>query len=410
VYDPSLSYDENYNRGPFAKWCLPTQHFTKISYLDKPTHQFLGMPAHIPFGIPAGPLLNSRFVAAAWDAGLSVATYKTVRSQFWASHAHPNVLSISLPHSEPLDSTRRLTAEQMLRAGTPPPRVVARSLDMTALNTQNGAPGLSISNSFGVPSKSPHEWQNDVKLALASRGKIAQSSAAEDPRILVLSFQGSRAAANTSDSAFAEDAVLCQQLALESFHNQTNQKYTVLEVNLSCPNERGAPIYTNVTASLKLLEALKRNRPDTGVKFIVKIGSLSNDLTLDFVRGAKGLVDAIAAINTVSATILSPQGETILGSGDRTGGVCGELIFQENLSMLERLVEARERTATSKSEMQLVSVGGVTTVERFLQVRTAGADHVQAATACMWNQSLAPEVAKALGVRYQSYQTQESMP
>ena len=406
MYDPSLSYDENYNRGPFAQWCLPTQQFTKIRYLDKPTHHFLGMPVHIPFGIPAGPLLNSRFVAAAWDAGLSVATYKTVRSQYWASHAHPNVLSISLPCAS--DSNG-----QMLQASTPPPRVLARPLDIAALDGQNRASGLSISNSFGVPSKSPDEWQQDVRLALQCREKIEHRDGERDSRLLVLSFQGSRAAANTSDSAFTEDAVLCQQLALESFHNQTNQKYTVLEVNLSCPNERGAPIYTNVAASLKLLESLKRNRPDTGVKFIVKIGSLSNEQTVDFVRGAKGLVDAIAAINTVSATILSPHGETILGSGDRTGGVCGDLIFHENLAMLERLVEARARAGLSASEMEIISVGGVTTVERFLQVRAAGADHVQAATACMWNQSLALEVAKALGVRYQrdqSYQTQETIP
>ncbi len=393
MYNPSLSYDENYNRGPFPEWCLPTHTFTKICYLDKATHQFLGMPVHIPFGIPAGPLLNSRFVTAAWDAGLSVATYKTVRSQYWASHAYPNVLSISLPRSSD-------NAGQSLQAGTPPSNVLARPLDIAALNGQNGASELSISNSFGVPSKSPQEWQQDVRLALQSRTTMENHEAEQDSRVLVLSFQGSRAAANTSESAFAEDAVLCQQLALESFHNQTNQKYAVLEVNLSCPNERGAPIYTNVAASLKLLEALKRNRPDTGVKFIVKIGSLNNELTLDFVLGAKGLVDAIAAINTVSATILSPQGETILGSGDRTGGVCGELIFQENFNMLQRLVEARERTATSKSEMELISVGGVTNVERFLKVRAAGADHVQAATACMWNQSLALEVAKALGVRY----------
>lgn len=404
MYDPSLSYDENYARGPFARCCVPKQGFTQTRFLDNPTYAFLGMPVHLPFGIPAGPLLNARFVEAAWNAGTSVATYKTVRSQFWPSHPHPNVLQIALPGEA--------SSRAPLRPAVPPPAVVASPLDMSRIDSRSGVSALSISNSFGVPSKAPHEWQRDVRRALDFRSELAQGDPALGSRILVLSFQGSRqtaSPANATDEALSSDAVVCQRLALESFVGQINQAQPVLEVNLSCPNERGAPIYSNIKASLHLLEALRRNRPDTGVKFIAKIGVLTALQTLDFVRGAKGLVDAIAAINTVSATILSQQGNIILGSGDRTGGVCGELIFQENLEMVERLVEARERAAVPPADIQIVSVGGVTNVERFQRALAAGADHVQAATASMWNPGLARDIAQALSVPFETADLRESL-
>ncbi len=59
-----------------------------------PPASFLGQPVNLPFGIPAGPLLNSRFTTAAFHMGFDLATYKTVRSRAWGCNPFPNVLAV----------------------------------------------------------------------------------------------------------------------------------------------------------------------------------------------------------------------------------------------------------------------------------------------------------------------------
>ena len=66
-YDHLKSYDENYNDGPFGLF-----RETPQPYKTKYKTQLFGFDIDIPFGIPAGPLLNSRFIKAAWNWGFSV--------------------------------------------------------------------------------------------------------------------------------------------------------------------------------------------------------------------------------------------------------------------------------------------------------------------------------------------------
>ncbi|KKR16887.1 MAG: Dihydroorotate oxidase [Candidatus Levybacteria bacterium GW2011_GWA1_39_32] len=91
-FDPHLSYEENYKKGPFGAFA------DKKVFKDKgkPSYNFLGEKVFLPLGIPAGPLLNSKFTNAALDKGFDIVTYKTVRSKKYSSHSWPNVLSVKV--------------------------------------------------------------------------------------------------------------------------------------------------------------------------------------------------------------------------------------------------------------------------------------------------------------------------
>src|SRR6195952_6186718 len=89
-YDPARSYLDNFNEGPFGLFADPTVYREN----GEPQHTFLGHKVFEPFGIPAGPLLNSKFVKAALDLGFDIPVYKTVRTRKVASPEWPNVLAV----------------------------------------------------------------------------------------------------------------------------------------------------------------------------------------------------------------------------------------------------------------------------------------------------------------------------
>src|SRR4051812_11923183 len=90
-FDPNKSYQENWEQGPFGEFAdgvkLP---------VGEPKFEFLGMKISYPIGIPAGPLLNGKFVKAALDKGFDVPIHKTVRTRVRASNEWPNVLGADI--------------------------------------------------------------------------------------------------------------------------------------------------------------------------------------------------------------------------------------------------------------------------------------------------------------------------
>ena len=99
-YDVSRSYEDNYEQGPFGAFAEALKDgngadaagTTSEGASEGALATFLGQPVNLPFGIPAGPLLNSRFTTAAFRMGFDLATYKTVRSRAWGCNPFPNVL------------------------------------------------------------------------------------------------------------------------------------------------------------------------------------------------------------------------------------------------------------------------------------------------------------------------------
>ena len=76
-YDVSRSYEDNYEQGPFGAFAEALKDgngadaagTTSEGASEGALATFLGQPVNLPFGIPAGPLLNSRFTYGRFPHG-----------------------------------------------------------------------------------------------------------------------------------------------------------------------------------------------------------------------------------------------------------------------------------------------------------------------------------------------------
>ena len=84
-YDPKKSYEENFKNGPFGIFKEKMSRFNLD--IGKPKFDFLGFKVNAPFGIPAGPLINSNFCRCAFANNFDVCVYKTVRSAIFPCHS-----------------------------------------------------------------------------------------------------------------------------------------------------------------------------------------------------------------------------------------------------------------------------------------------------------------------------------
>lgn len=350
-YDPAKTYEENYDTGPFGAF----SDEEIIRREGEPTRMFLGNPVYVPLGIPAGPLLNSRFCAAAFRKGFDVCVYKTVRSGEFPCHPFPNVLAVHGGDDLTLEVLRRpLIADEQY---TEP---------------------LSITNSFGVPSKSAAVWQDDVRKAVAAAGK---------GQVLVLSFMGT-VRPNQTEDEFVEDYIRAARLAAET-------GAPVLEVNLSCPNigNEGLVCY-NLDMTERVAKGIRA--VIGGTPLILKVGYYTDDAALErLAEIADAYADSVSGINTLQAEVRNAAGEQALpGSPARLrSGVCGAGIKWAGLDFVRRLRAIRERRGFAFS---IEGVGGVVNSDDFAAYRDAGADAVMSATGAMWNPSLAKEVYASL--------------
>ena len=349
-YDPTKSYEENYDFGPYGAFADGKVFEQK----GEPKADFLGHKVYAPFGIPAGPLLNSKFCKAAFEKGFDICVYKTVRSDIFPCHPFPNVLAIH-PEGD-------LTFEEL-----------KKPLIADATYTEP----LSITNSFGVPSKSAPVWQEDVKKAVAAAGK---------GQVLVLSFMGTVKPSQT-ETEFVDDYILAARLSVET-------GALVLETNLSCPNigNEGLVCY-NLDITQKIVKGIRAvigNR-----KFILKVGYYQDDKDLERLGEiANEYADSVSGINTLQGEIRDAKGEQALpGSPARLrSGVCGIGIKWAGLDFVRRLAAIREKRGFKFS---IEGVGGVLTPADYKEYRNAGADSVMSATGAMWNPFLAQEIKKA---------------
>ena len=105
-YDVNRTYEDNYLQGPFGAFAevlradasdsagsvtsvvaeVASDSSSEVQGVQTiqaaQAQEFLGFRVNLPFGIPAGPLLNERFTTAAFRMGFDLAVYKTVRSLF----------------------------------------------------------------------------------------------------------------------------------------------------------------------------------------------------------------------------------------------------------------------------------------------------------------------------------------
>jgi dihydroorotate dehydrogenase (NAD+) catalytic subunit len=349
-YDPEKSYEDNFEHGPFGA-------FTDGVVLENNSqkqYDFFGLKVNSPFGIPAGPLINGAFVKSALDKGFDIVTYKTVRSGGYPCHAWPNVLSVKVEGDLTLEKAQgKLVADK------------------------NYHEPLSITNSFGVPSREVEFWQKDLAEAVkyAKRGQI-----------VIGAFQGTKKEGQTGEEYINDYRVVAKMV------KDTGVK--VMEVNLSCPNEGTNNLLCFDTArSVLVAKAIKEVIGD--IPLIIKIAYYKDDEVLkNFVKEIGNIVQGISAINTIAAEIVDEKGNQALpGEGRLRSGVCGHAIKWAGLDMVRKLKKLREEFGYTYT---IICVGGVTVPEDFLEYRNAGGDIVMSATGAMWNPYLAKDIKEKL--------------
>lgn len=367
-YDVNRTYEDNYLQGPFGAFAKVLQEDRGPSAAQSSApvqtasgEDFLGFHVNLPFGIPAGPLLNERFTTAAFRMGFDLAVYKTVRSRAWGCNAFPNVLAV---HPKNADGS--------LIPGS-------AELDEGVLADTRYELPISISNSFGVPPRDPDEWQPDMKKAIEAAGS---------GQLLVPSFQGSRVDGMDQDDYIA-DHVTTARLVCETGAG-------LMEMNTSCPNEGHNRLLCHDPHLVgRITEAVKNEIGDRPL--VVKLAYIPNDADLEIMvkeTAAHGTVQGFSTINTISAKLIDAHGNQALpGAGRDRSGVCGNAIRGAGLDMVGRLHAIREKLGL---DFTIVGVGGVVRPEDYRAYREAGANAVMSATGAMWNANLARDIASSI--------------
>ncbi|MBI2798469.1 diguanylate cyclase [Candidatus Saccharibacteria bacterium] len=354
-YDPAKTFDDNFDFGPFATG----EHDKPYKNSGRPQHKVLGKKVHSPFGMPAGPLPNSKFVKYAFDRGFDVICYKTQRSVPFACNEFPNVLY--------LDVDGDLTLE---KAAEP---IVGKQ------ETDREPHQLTITNSFGNPSRGPEFWVDDLRQAVKHQG---------EGQLLIMSVVGS-IKDGFSEEDYWDDFAHTAELAASS-------GVEAIELNLSCPNvaTEGVICYTPQA----VIEISRRTKEKVGnIPVIAKFGYFSADqqeLLEDIVAKSSPYLAAYSAINTIAAPVVDEYGQQALpGEGRLKSGSCGAGVKWAGLDMAKRLDGIRRK---NNYDYEIIGVGGVMSADDYQAYRQAGADIVQSATGAMWNPQLAGQVKETI--------------
>jgi dihydroorotate dehydrogenase len=341
-YDIRQTYDWNYEHSPGA---APV--FEKAPCPG--SWDFCGLKVDSPLGVPAGPLLNSAWILYYAGLGFSVLTYKTVRSRYRACYGLPNLLPV---RSAGLDQGGRT--------------VVA---DPAAERVESWA------ISFGMPSKDPARWREDVARA---REGLAQGQ--------VLSV--SVVASPCEGWSVGEIAADFRQLAAWA----RDAGAQAVEANLSCPNVVTAEgqLYQSPEASRIICEQIREAADD--VPLVLKIGLFERR------EQAEALIEAVApyaaalsTVNSMSAYVEDERGNRLFEGAMRgIGGACIRERSNAEVAMLAEII--RERGLGLK----VIGVGGIKTAADVKARLAAGAHHVQIATAAMLNPLVALEIRREL--------------
>lgn len=354
MYDPAKTFDDNVDHGPF-----PPDKTEPYKNGGEPAFSFLGHKLYSPFGIGAGSLPTSNHVRFAFERGFDVVCYKTQRSVPFAANEFPNIVYAEVEGDLTLEKASKPLIGHM----------------------QSDAPveKLTITNSFGNPSRGPEFWAEDMKKALAAQGQ---------GQLLIASVVGTIQDGFSSEDYY-DDFAKAAKVAVDA-------GVQAIEINLSCPNVANEGIlcysYDSVISVCKKVKAAVGDIP-----IIAKIGYFApsqQELLEKIVLDTKEYLAAFSAINTIPAAIVNEQGEQLLpGEGRLKSGMCGASIKWAGLEMVKRLDALREQHNLS---YEIIGIGGVATPADFKAYRDAGADVVQSVTAAIWNPDLAAQIKASL--------------
>jgi dihydroorotate dehydrogenase len=341
-YDSAQSYDWNYVNAP-----EPVA--VEVPPLPAPrgggSWQFCGLPVGSPLGVPAGPLLNGKWVRYYAALGFDVLTYKTVRSRERACYPMPNLVPVEVG------------------------AMTGHERQVPAVGRMHGTWAVS----FGMPSKAPEVWRADVE---ATRGSLARD------KVLVVSVVASEQPGWKLDD-LANDYALCARWAVESGAD-------AVETNFSCPNvcSSDGQLYQHPGDAALCAARVRKaigNRP-----LIVKIGHLRGAEEAEaLVEALAPHVDALAMTNSVAATVVGGDGKELFDGQPR--GICGAAILDASVAqtkLVSQIVVKRHLSGGGKS-LRLIGVGGAFSADDVRRYLIAGAESVHLATAVMVDPTVA---------------------
>lgn len=329
VYDVTKDYEWNYQHVP-----APEVH-GKQDILPVPGKwTYAGLPVASPFAMSAGPLLNSRWVAYYARLGFDILTYKTVRRCGRKSYAPPNLVPVDISELNQSDSE--------------------------IMSTTNVNHSWAVS--FGMPSREPATWQEDVEKAKESLlpGQLLSVSVVATPQT------------NDNILSIAKDYSTC---AIHAFDSGAD----VVEVNFSCPNvaTRDGMLYTQPNASSEVLQRVREAIQDRPL--LVKLGYIQDEkLANQWVQLSEGLVQGLVMVNCIGAKVLSPDGNRLFEGNSR--GIAGKAIraaVQHQVQMFQSIIRK------NNANLRTVAVGGISTLEDIQHHLNTGAECIQIATAAM---------------------------
>ncbi len=335
IYDIEKTYTFNAQNGPFFSGTIPKRPESKRRI------DFLGFSLKSPLGVPAGPLLNSRWVKLACQLGFDLPVYKTIRSFAHPAHALPNMIFVE-PDSPKTAHTRM---------GMPP-----------------DAAHLTVTNSFGMPSQSPDFLLKDIAKA---------HEYLEDGQALIVSIVGTP----NQGVSFAEDFVRAALLAKEAGAK-------LIEANFSCPNvgKSEGCLYISPETVKQFASALvKAIHP---IPLIIKVGLFPNETLLEevLITAAKAGVRAVCGLNSVSMEVVNGEGKSALGPTRPTSGVCGSAIRPQALEWMRKASAINKKNHLN---LTLMGCGGIVEPHHFDEFLEAGAKIAMTATGMMWDPYLA---------------------
>lgn len=307
---------------------------------------FCGRRVDSPLGIPAGPLLNGKWVLYYASLGFDVLTYKTVRSAARECFAMPNIVPVAV---------NSLTGHET-------------SVPMST------EPTACWAVSFGMPSTHPDVWRRDVEW---TRSRLASR------KLLSVSVVGS-VQPDWTLAELAADYALCARWAVDSGAD-------IVEVNFSCPNVAtcDGQLYQQPADAALVADVVKQSVGS--IPLVIKIGHvLKREDAESIVAALEPFAASLAMTNTIAVPVMGTDGK-LLFEGQRRG-VCGAATRAASVTQTQLFNDViRERG----SKLKLIGVGGAGSLDDVQCYLHAGAEAVHLATAAMLDPGVALKIRAA---------------
>lgn len=339
-YDRTQSYRWNYDHAPGSP-----------PNIDVPAipgdWSFCGLPVASPLGVPAGPLLNGRWVLYYAALGFDVLTYKTVRSGSRECYPLPNLVPVALDQIDGSEDT------------------VAATGDMRG----------SWAVSFGMPSAEPDAWRRDIEW---TRSQLRSD------QLLSVSVVGTTQP-GWSIEELADDYALCARWAVESGAD-------CIETNFSCPNVStcDGQLYQQPESAAVVTERVRAAIGDS--PYIIKIGHVTTEKEARELLGRVAPhINAVAMTNSVAACVTESDGTHLFDGQPR--GICGQATLEASLA---QVVLFRQVIDQLDKPISIIGVGGASSAEDIRRYLAGGASCVHMATAPMLDPLTAIKIRRDL--------------